>query len=189
MICAKIINWNKFILPSCLIMLSLSSCVNQKIRHDLKKFQQEKILQSLELEIIKDRNICMQSLPADKISMVMYYDSTECNECRINHLGDCLPLYEMADSSASFQVVTIFAPRQEEYDEVIRQLMVLDFPYPIYVDFDGSFRKANPCIPEDKRFHCFLLDKDGHPVFVGNPVSSERMWDLFGKALEKAGVN
>ena len=99
-------------------------------------------------------------------------------------MSDCLPLYELSDSIGTFRIVTIFAPRQEEYDEVIRQLMVLDFPYPVYVDFDGSFRKANPCIPEDKRFHSFLLDKEGHPVFVGDPLASDRMMELFKEALE-----
>lgn len=114
----------------------------------------------------------------------MYHDSLSCNSCQINHLNDYLCIYEKADTM-SFDVLTIFSPRQEEYDEVMASLMKQDFPYPIYVDFDGSFRRANPCIPEDNRFHSFLLDKDGHPVFVGNPADNETMWNLFEKALEK----
>ena len=34
------------------------------------------------------------------------------------------------------------------------------------------------------RFHSFLLDKEGHPVFVGNPLASDRMMELFKEALE-----
>ena len=29
-----------------------------------------------------------------------------------------------------------------------------------------------------------LLDKEGHPVFVGNPLASDRMMELFKEALE-----
>ena len=169
-----------------IILLFVSGCSNHKIRHELRAFQRSEVSLSFELERVLDRNIGIESPGSGAVSMVMYYDSTECSQCRINHLSDCLPLYELADSIGTFRIVTIFAPRQEEYDEVMASLMKQDFPYPIYVDFDGSFRKANRCIPEDKRFHSFLLDRDGHPVFVGNPVSSEKMHELFKRALEKA---
>ena len=29
----------------------------------------------------------------------------------------------------------------------------------------------------------FLIDRDGHPVCVGNPVASDTMWKLFNEAL------
>lgn len=61
--------------------------------------------------------------------------------------------------------------------------MILDFPYPVYVDFNCSFRKLNTGIPEDVRFHSFLLDKNGHPVFVGNPNANETLNHLFEKVL------
>ena len=79
----------------------------------------------------------------------------------------------------------IFSPKEEEYDALVKELMIADYPYPIYVDYNGVFRKLNPQIPEDRRFHCFLLDKNGYPVFVGNPVASERMMELFKTALDR----
>ena len=80
--------------------------------------------------------------------------------------------------------MTVFSPRQEEYDEVMKQLILLDFPYPVYIDFSGSFRGGNAeTIPEDRRFHVFLMDVNGHPVFVGNPMSGEDLMVLFEKAL------
>ena len=165
--------------------LLISSCSDQKIKHDLRVFQREKVSLSLQFEAVTGRNIGHEALEDGTVSMVMYYDSTECSQCRISHLADCLPLYELADSIGVFRVVTIFAPRQEEYNELMASLMKLDFPYPLYVDFDGSFCKANPGIPEDRRFHSFLLDRDGHPVFVGDPVASGTMWSLFEKALAR----
>lgn len=61
---------------------------------------------------------------------------------------------------------------------------VLDFPYLVYVDYSGSFAETNMSIPEDNRFHSFLLNKEGRPVFVGNPLASDRMMELFKEALE-----
>lgn len=114
----------------------------------------------------------------------MYHDSLSCNSCQINHLNDYLCIYEKAETM-SFEVLTIFSPCQDEYDEVIKRLMILDFPCSVYVDLDGSFRRATSCIPEDPRFHSFLLDKDGHPIFVGNPIASDSMSGLFDRALAK----
>lgn len=97
-----------------LSLLLTSGCSNQKIRHDLKAFQKAEVSLSFELETVRQRNICRDTLKDGTVSMVMYYDSTECSQCRINHLADCLPLYELADSSGAFRMVTVFAPRQDE---------------------------------------------------------------------------
>ena len=35
-----------------------------------------------------------------------------------------------------------------------------------------AFMKSEIVLPEDGRFHTFLMDGDGHPVFVGNPMLS-----------------
>ena len=79
--------------------------------------------------------------------------------------------------------MSIFSPSVEEYDEVLKNLIYRDFEYPVYIDFSGSFRQKNDCIPKDCLFHNFLIDSNGHPVFVGNPIASDDLWNLFNKAL------
>ena len=78
---------------------------------------------------------------------------------------------------------------QLEYDGAMVDLMRLNYPYALYVDIDGSFEKANPGLPDDKRFHSFLLDRDGHPVFIGNPAASEQLWMLFKEVLANLEAN
>jgi len=109
--------------------------------------------------------------------------------CQIGQLADISGLYEFADSLGNFEVMTIFSPRMEEYNSVVNNLMVRDFEYPIYVDFKGSFRKTNLGIPDDRRLHCFLIDSDGHPIFIGNPVASNELWSLFMKTLASLDDN
>ena len=72
----------------------------------------------------------------------MYSDSLEYSSCQINNLFDNISLYEKADTSG-FSVGAVFSSRQEEYNEVLKQLILLDFPYPVYIDFSGSFRRGN----------------------------------------------
>ena len=164
------------------LVLSLSGCAEQATRKMLKNFMKETIVLPDDLHSIQDRNMSTESVFKETPVLVIYHDSLACSTCQITHLIDNISLYERADTSA-FQVVTVFSPRQEEYDEVMRQLMILDFPYPIYVDFNGSFRKRNAGIPDDTRFHSFLIDKEGHPVFVGNPAANDNLLKLFDKTL------
>lgn len=164
----------------------ISGCARHRISKELRDFSRATVAMVDGMQSVCHRNISSSvwDNSNNKIRFVMYHDSLSCSSCQISHLNDYLYIYEKADTM-SFEVLTIFSPRQDEYDEVIKRLMILDFPYPVYVDFDGSFRRANLCIPEDARFHSFLLNKEGHPVFVGNPIASDSMSSLFDRALEK----
>mgnify|MGYP003538674402 FL=1 len=75
------------------------------------------------LECICGREITTFDKSTLKSSVfVMYCDSMECSSCRIAHMMDMYPLYDMADTS-EFSVLTIFSPRADEVDDVRLQLM------------------------------------------------------------------
>ena len=180
----NIISINKISLILAFSSLLLCGCAERQTRKIMKDFIRAEIVLPGDLHSIANRNMSTESLFPKIPTLIIYHDSLECSTCRISHLMDYAGLYEMADTSG-FQIVTVFSPRQEEYDEVLRQLMVHNFPYPIYIDFNSSFRNRNASIPEDPRFHSFLIDKDGHPVFVGNPAASDDLWKVFEKTLAK----
>lgn len=168
----------------------MTSCGEYGVSRHLRDFMDSTISIPNDIQVVSERHV--HQVAASIIAgskLVILYDSLECSSCQIGHLYDYLWSYEKLDSIQSCQLMTIFSPRQEEYDEVVRQLMVLNFPYPIYVDMSGSFRKINKCIPDDKRFHSFLLDKNGKPVFVGNPMSGPRMMELFMEAVSNLEAN
>lgn len=81
-------------------------------------------------------------------------------------------------------VLTIFSPSPEDYAGVVELLEIQDFDYPVYVDFDGRFRRTNAFIPEDVRFHSFLTDGSGRIRHVGNPSVSESLEKSFDRALD-----
>ena len=172
-----------------IVLLFVTGCSKYQLRREMHRFASSPIVIPSDLELISDRCVLKSQLPGDKPLMVIYYDSLECGSCKVNHLIDLTELYELADSTKSFEVVTIFSPKVEEYDELIRLLFLNDFSYPVYVDFSGNFRNNNMHIPSDRKFHNFLLNTDRYPVFVGNPVYGEMMADLFSKALEQIDKN
>lgn len=84
----------------------------------------------------------------------------------------------MADTS-DFSVMTIFSPKKSEVENTRFQLMLINHTIPIYLDKNGSFAQLNYCIPTDQRFHSFLINETGKPVFVGNPLSNTKLNTLF----------
>ncbi len=159
------------------------SCKEYKVAKMMRDFQKTPVVIPNGLYRVHDRNQTTYEHPGGKPLMVFYYDSLSCSSCQINHLSDLRDLYELSDSSGSFEVMTIFAPRMEEFDGVFEELMIRDFEYPLYLDLDGIFSKSNPNIPADTRFHSFLLDPEGKPIFVGNPCLSDELWNIFLKTL------
>ena len=177
----------KSILKPLLSLLSLCmimSCGHVSLSRQLKSFCRETIVIPDELTEVCGHSVSQISDKDKEFCFVTYLDSTSCSRCQINHLSDFIDLYEVADSVGVLDYLIVFSPREEEYDDVVKELVISDFPYPVYVDYGGAFRKANGCIPDDRRFHSFLLDSDGHPVFVGNPVASRELWNLFEKTLD-----
>ena len=140
-----------------------------------------------DMEVYEDGRFSMAVLDSlHPVKMIIYYDSAGCSGCRISHLIEHEPLYAEAAEDGRYDVVTIFSPRQEELEDVRLQLVVQDFSFPVYVDTYGSFSRLNGEIPSDTRFHSFLIDGNGHPVMVGNPVESDAMKEILLDILDNA---
>ena len=161
-----------------ILLLSCAGCIESRITRELRSFQSEKIVFPSDMFAVIDRNVIEAPQPETDNIFVIFYDSTECSTCQISRIYDYLSFYEESEESGDFSIMMIFSPRYEYYSEVMEQLVILNFPFPIYIDYNGSFAKENSVIPEDRYFHSFLLDKEGHPVFVGDPLASDRMMEL-----------
>lgn len=177
----------KKILVAAVLVFTLCCCEQRKVAREMKAFMETEIRFTDDIFKVKDRNVFQYEVACSRPLMVMYFDSTDCSSCQIGHLQNYIGLFEMADTSGLFGVVFLFSPGEEEYDNVMQQLVMLDFPYPLYIDYGCSFGRENRAIPEDDRYHCFLLGKDGRPVFVGNPLMSHELMDVFRETLERRG--
>lgn len=176
----------RFLLAFFVSVVVLSSCSERRrLSRELAQFTSGTIVipsslhKVLSGKVTAETSIC-QDLPV----MIMYNDFRTCNLCQITHLHDRAPIYALSDSLGTFAVMTIFSPDCGEYEEVVAALIEHDFDFPVYIDPSGDFARFNSCIPEDTRFHCFLVDRESRPIFVGNPVSSTELWDLFIQVLD-----
>lgn len=172
-----------------IICLAMASCTErQKVRTMMMDFMKTDIVIPDDLECICGHEVKAIDRDSIKGSMfIIYYDSLDCSSCRIGHLAENYPLYEMADTSG-FTVLTIFSPRMDDLKEVRLQLMMTNSPVPIYLDVNGSFCKRNSSIPSDLRFRKFFVSPDSHPAFVGNPLASDKLYELFEKVLNRSNI-
>ena len=118
-------------------------------------------------------------------TLIVYVDENSCNTCKINNLDDYKPIFELAVVNQTFNLMIIFSPNVKNYNIIKRELMMSHFEYPIYLDQSQDFKKLNACnIPLDRGINSFLIDKECRPIYVGDPVKSGRLKNLFLQILD-----
>lgn len=168
-----------------MIMAMISACHDFTLSWKVRIFKNTKICFPAELLIVNKGII--SSTKGDmsgKETLIIYYDESECSACVINHLAESVNKYKTISKSNGCNVVILFSPLPENAQKVLINLIDAHLNFPIYIDQYGEFRSLNPRIPDDKRFHSFLLNKNGYPIYVGNPLNSQKLFDIFIKTLE-----
>jgi len=174
----------KYFTFALLLILSISACSEQtKLSQELATFMNQTIAFPKHFLKVESGKVELSRVDLDKQILVLYSDALSCNLCLINHLHEKIPIYELADSLKTFTAMTILSPKEEEFEEIITGLLDRNFNYPVYID-TGDFSYLNTCIPEDHRFHSFLINQEKKPIFVGDPISSINLWDLFCKVVD-----
>ena len=119
--------------------------------------------------------------------LVIYVDSTECATCRISHLDMYHPLFHLSERKKSFELMILFY-NSKVFEGVPLETFLsrLQIEIPVYIDVENSFMKDNPIIPSDLRMHSFLINRDGKPIFVGDPISSKELNTSFLRAIDES---
>ena len=99
-------------------------------------------------------------------------DSIQCSSCHLNRMPKYSQYASFEELYPDFQVVAIMWPNAESAPTMAAEIAHRAFPFDVFLDKDGSFAAANPTIASNRDHHCFLLDRDGHPVFSGDPAST-----------------
>ena len=161
-----------------------SGCASREIRKTIRTMCKAELALPMDmLEITdgivkpyKDENI-------NRALMVIYYDNAECGSCRISKLNMLDTLFRLSETTNKFQMLVVFSPKEEELQEILSLLRDKHYQYPIALDVSNDFCKFNPFIPDDSRFHSFLTDSNRKPIFIGNPLYSSELWDMFMERL------
>ena len=93
----------KRLLTVILCVLCLMSCERNKIKRTLKTFYKSEIMIPDDLTCIYKRTI--RTASADSFAtckFIVYYDTLDCSSCRVAHLNDFAPMYELAEDDDRF---------------------------------------------------------------------------------------
>lgn len=165
----------------------LLGCKEQRTRGTFSRFVQTTVNFPSRLLQVCAGTIDTVTIHIERPTLVVYHDRLGCSSCEISHLYNWYGLYKESDNG-QFDIIKIFSPSENELPEVLQQLEILNFPYPVYIDFNNNFRCCNKKFPEDRRFHCFLVNTDRKPIFVGNPLTSDKLNDLFEAAINQPNI-
>ena len=165
------------------ICICLPSCGNKskknRVLDEVSMFSCETINLPAILTQIMDHETSSFIVPEENAKMVFWFDSTSCSTCNAKRLSYLDRIYQLSEENGKFEVLLIMSPRVAEVEELITILSLYDLDHPVCIDVDQRFMKNNPHLMEYPHCHFFLMDSSGHPQFIGNPVDSDQLWELF----------
>lgn len=118
--------------------------------------------------------------------ITVYYNAQGCTSCRLkelvswNNLINDVQNMPKSDTS-NVEFVFLFSVG-ENANSLALTLKQYQFSIPVLFDIQNSFEKVN-IIPNDEKFHYFLLDKNNKIQLVGNPINNPAMWKLYKKRI------
>ena len=139
---------------------------------------------SLSLDQMSCRRNPIETANSKTYRMVVYVDSAECTPCALSKLRFWNPLIKEAqDKKIDIDYIFILAPRPESMDDINMELGITDLQSSIYLDTAYVFKKHNPAIPEETKYHSFLLNNKDRVVFVGSPIDNKKIKNVYYQAL------
>lgn len=162
----------------------LASCDNFVTSYTVKRFSKNVIELPNPLELIYKGEV-VSLVPKAPFKQITLVDSTECSFCKVQKLQRYKDLLAESIEEGKFDLIVILCPKKEEGPTLRDFLLAHEFSIPVYLDLDQSFQARNPGIPNNRRFHTFLLDASGHPVYVGDPLKGNRSYKQFEKIINQ----
>ncbi len=104
----------------------LVGCSRMRARKELQRLSQIEICIPADLEVYcEGRSVdTLTDGHIGAIKQIIYYDSTGCSSCQINHLAMTESLFTQ-DSTGRFTPILLFAPSRGQYDsEVFKRACV-----------------------------------------------------------------
>lgn len=124
-----------------------------------------------------------EEIGSGRPKMVFHYRPSDCSTCRIRLLDAYSELFEKFEDEVEF--VILFSTTDIGYDRVKSEVENSLLKCRVYLDKGNEFDCINHFLPDDSRFHAFLLDSGNRIVFVGDPMSKDSLLRLFEKKISE----
>jgi hypothetical protein len=76
-----------------------------------------------------------------------------------------------------------FIIQSRNYSDVSHYVMHAMPDIPLIYDSTGIFITHNE-LPEEQKYHTFLLDKDKKIILVGSPIGNDKLWNMYKEIIK-----
>lgn len=149
---------------------------------DAMKFLNSTIRFPESMIAVEDGKLTTAKFPVNTPVLVKYYGPEDCAECSLSHVKDNVALAALSKKGNPFELVIIMAPPDEYRGTVIEKLSIMKSPLCIFIDSNYYFESLG-VIPKHEKLHTFLLNKEGKPVFLGDPSKDHKSMAQFESEL------
>lgn len=171
----------KWVFSTVLFIIGMSACNhNERYKETILKMTSRPVnLSKDKMELVycntKDSTTQSNMDETKEYLWGVYADSFVCSSCKLSELHYWNEfIYESKKMSDNVDFCFIFSPKKEDENTFMFTVRSLKFATSIYLDSSNSFHHNNPQIPNDQRFHTFLLNGDKKILLVGDPVKNEK---------------
>lgn len=180
-------------IPLFCIVLFFTSCRNESVEKGeltklLDRFKKTTVVfpdDLIKVQSGEESDFTLDAVP----HLVFYFDSTNCASCEMHHIGGLYKFFNDERYGKEFDIIALFSPKEDDLNDILIETRYVPHDYPMYIDSTGSFAKTNTGIPVDRRFHVFLLDRENHPVYIGDPRNDEELEKLMWKHINHLNNN
>lgn len=120
-----------------------------------------------------------------KYRMIVFVDSTTCSTCLIDGIRVWNPYIENGIRKG-IKHIFIVSPKHRQIEDVYISILYSYLNCEIYVDTSHVFRKENPQIPQERRYHSFLINNNDSVVIVGSPVDNPQIDSLINMYVKES---
>lgn len=131
--------------------------------------------------LAKDTTITSDKLQ-QKSLLIIYHDSSSCSSCAVRNMF----LWDDLLDSLPVTPIFVFAPSYKDLTKLKKELIIHPSTHLIWIDSQHSFRKINPTIPSESRYHCFLLDSNRKVKLIGDPRYNQQLFELYKNVLSRS---
>lgn len=145
------------------------------------------------MEVLRSKKFNLSNLPInDSIDasgydnaykFIYYADSTICSTCLISTLDKWNSFIDSTENKYKIKYIFIVNPKYDKLWQTQLSVRHSTLIARIYIDSMGNFRKSNPQIPDNHKYHTMLIDSTNNVVLVGNPLDNTDIRTLFLKIL------
>lgn len=127
----------------------------------------------------------------NKPSIIFWLDSSDCTKCNIDRLLEYNSLIMSFEDSLLIDIsfYPIVSTSSQNRKSNINEDDLQNLSFPVFIDRTNSFNCMNSFIPDDKRYHFFLLDDFNIIKLVGDPLYSASLINLYLKTIQSMQNN